>query len=232
MRTNRKPTQQLPTRWLVAIVAVLLVYGLSQPVLNSRLGWSLPSLAGLLDAARGVDSGVGDGGAEAGRGVEATEDASDMRGGPNNNDAGSVDDGAAADGELLYGLLKSEADDEQVFVSPTGLRYEPGSQEGHRLKHLERHLQDQPTRPGKHGVFSAEMPQVLLWIDDAFARAQTRQRGVRKRVEGKRVIYEVPFTEVLGYVGGRDGKRDDHPACKRMRLIVDDGDVFITAFPI
>ena len=131
-------------------------------------------------------------------------------------------------GDLLYGLLKDTG--REVYVSPAGLRYTRGSEEGHRLKHLEKHLKDIPDRPGKHGVFDGDMAQVLRWIDDAFTRGKQGAKGVRKRDEDGRTIYEVPFTKTIGFIGGRDGKRDNNPDAKRLRLVVD-GDQVITAFP-
>jgi hypothetical protein len=133
-----------------------------------------------------------------------------------------------AAGELLYGLLKDTG--REVYVSPAGLRYTRGSEEGHRLKHLEKHLKDIPDRPGKHGVFDGDMAQVLRWIDDAYTRGKQGAKGVRKQEEDGRTVYEVPFTKPIGYVGGRDGKRDNNPDAKRLRLVVD-GDQVITAFP-
>ncbi len=129
---------------------------------------------------------------------------------------------------LLYGLLKDTG--REVYVSPAGLRYTRGSEEGHRLKHIEKHLKDIPDRPGKHGVFDGDMAQVLRWIDEAFTRGKQGAKGVRKREEDGRTVYEVPFTKPIGYVGGRDGKRDRNPEAKRLRLVVD-GDQVITAFP-
>ena len=134
----------------------------------------------------------------------------------------------AADSNLLYGLLKDAG--REVYISPAGLRYTRGSEEGHRLMHLEKHLKDIPDRPGKHGVFDGDMAQVLRWIDDAFTRGKQGAKGVRKRDEDSRTVYEVPFTKRIGYVGGRDGKRDNNPDAKRLRLVVD-GDQVITAFP-
>lgn len=133
-----------------------------------------------------------------------------------------------ASSDLLYGVLKDTG--REVYVSPAGLRYTRGSEEGHRLKHLERHLKDIPDRPGKHGVFDGDMAQVLRWIDDAYTRGKQGAKGVRKRDEDRRTVYEVPFTKTIGYIGGRDGKRDNNPDAKRLRLVVD-GDQVITAFP-
>ena len=133
-----------------------------------------------------------------------------------------------ADANLLYGLLKDVG--REVYISPAGLRYTRGSEEGHRLKHIEKHLKDIPDRPGKHGVFDGDMAQVLRWIDDAFTRGKQGAKGVRKREEDGRTVYEVPFAKTIGYVGGRDGKRDNNPDAKRLRLVVE-GDQVITAFP-
>ncbi len=49
---NRKEAPQqllerLPKKWALAIVVALIGYVLLQPMLNSRFGWKLPSLAGL-----------------------------------------------------------------------------------------------------------------------------------------------------------------------------------------
>ncbi len=74
------------------------------------------------------------------------------------------------------------------------------------------------------------MQDALKCIDDAFARGKRGAKGVRKTQEENRTIYEVPFTQPIGYVGGRDGKRDGNPPAKRLRLVVE-GNKFITAFP-
>ena len=95
-------------------------------------------------------------------------------------------DQAAPDAELRYGLLKSIGDDR--YVSAGGLIYGPGSQEGHRLKHLERHLKDQPNRSGPHGVFYGDMPQVIRWLDDTYDRASSGAKGTSRKQDGRRVV--------------------------------------------
>ncbi len=131
-------------------------------------------------------------------------------------------------GKLLYGILKDTG--RENYISVKGLRYGPGSEEGHRLKHLERHLADIPSRPGKHGVFEGDMAQTLAWIDDAYDRAARGAKGIRKQQEGTRSVLEVPFDKQIGYIGGRDGARSNHPPSKRLRLVIE-GNRFITAFP-
>jgi len=135
---------------------------------------------------------------------------------------------SSSEGDLVYGRLREVSP--KRYISPAGLQYLPGSEEGHRLQHLQRHLEDMPDRPGKHGVFEGDMPQVLDWIDEAYTRGQRGGRGIRKMEEDGRTIYEVPFDKPIGYVGGRDGGHSFNPAAKRLRLVVD-GNKFITAFP-
>ncbi len=117
------------------------------------------------------------------------------------------------------------------FRSPAGLVYGPGSEEGHRLKHIEKHLKDQEDRPGSHGVFDGDMAAVVRWIDDAYQRAEKKAKGTTKRLEDERTVIEANFEKPIGYVGGRDGKRKGHPPAKRLRLVVDDRKNVITAFP-
>ena len=189
----------------------LLAYGLLQPTLNARMGWHLPSLAAVLGQTQS--------------GSPTVESSKNTPAKPVDGDIAS----ASPDG-LLYGLLRESRPHSQDFVSPAGLRYQKGSEEGHRLSHLERHLKDQPTRPGKHGVFFGEMPQVLRWIDEAYERGMRGGQGVSQRREDGRITYEVAFDLPIGFIGGRDGKRDGNPDARRLRLIVD-GNRFITAFP-
>ncbi len=288
MTRNAAPQQtlqQLPKKWAVAIVVALIAYVLVQPVANSRLGWSLPSLAGVLGMEKPTDKPAANKPVESKSSVSASSKAtkksesseSSESSGSQETDEASLsesksdsdsalptsDDKLAstpskptesqtpskkstgekqptskpaeskqtnpdASGDLLYGLLKNAG--REVYVSPAGLRYTRGSEEGHRLKHLEKHLSDIPDRPGKHGVFDGDMAQALRWIDDAYTRGKQGAKGVRKREEDGRTVYEVPFTKPIGYIGGRDGKRDKNPDAKRLRLVVD-GDQVITAFP-
>jgi hypothetical protein len=116
------------------------------------------------------------------------------------------------------------------FLSPEGLVYTPGSEEGHRLRHIEKHLQDEPGRPGRHGVFSGSLEDVLRRIDQAYRMGREKNPNVRIRDEDGRKVYEATFEKTIGYIGGRDGKRSGNPATKRMRMVLD-GQRVITAFP-
>ncbi len=224
---NRKPAaadllRRIPTKWAVGIIAILIGYTLLQPMLNQRLGWSLPSTASLL----GQDSpSAAPGETDLSPGNSQSTESGAGRGGTL---AAEQDSQSASDQQLRYGLLRDVGD--QDFVSPGGLIYGRGSREGHRLKHLERHLEDQPQRPGKHGVFYRDMPQVLRWLDDTFTRAEAGASGTSRRSDDGRTVMEASFDKPVGYVGGRDGGRSGNPDARQIRLVVE-GKRVITAFP-
>lgn len=121
--------------------------------------------------------------------------------------------------------------DPQTFRSPEGLVYGRGSEHGHRLKHLMAHAQDQPDRPGSHGVFDAtEAINVLKLIDEGYRLAKSGKQTRTRREEG-RTIYVVAMGRRIGYVGGESGARRGHPTATSLQLILD-GDRFVTAYPI
>lgn len=117
------------------------------------------------------------------------------------------------------------------YESPAGLIYAPGSEEGHRLKHIERHLSDQPNRPGSHGVFDGDMQAFLAAIDDGYKRARGHAKGTKQREEEGMTVFEAPFDKPIGYLGGSEGARKGKPKLKRLRIVVRDKNL-ITAFPI
>ncbi|MFO0942848.1 MAG: hypothetical protein U0930_19090 [Pirellulales bacterium] len=140
------------------------------------------------------------------------------------------DKNSSEDSKLLYGFLRDLGRED--YVSPAGLHYTRGSEQGHRLKHIERHLEDDADRPGAHGVFDGDMAQVVRWIDDAYTRAKQGSKGTSKE-EGdlNRTIYEASFSKSIGYIGGREGNKQKLPSAKRLRLVVDERDRVVTAFP-
>jgi len=134
----------------------------------------------------------------------------------------------AADAALLYGILSDQGNDR--FLSPAGLMYGPGSQEGHRLKHVERHTVDDPGRPGSHGVFDGGMAGALATIDKAYRRAKTGSQVSKQEADG-RIIFTVDMGSRVGYVGGSDGRRRKNPLARRVRLVLERNRV-ITAYPM
>jgi hypothetical protein len=131
--------------------------------------------------------------------------------------------------DFKYRILKPVGRDR--YESPAGLIYAPGSEEGHRLAHIARHLEDQPERPGSHGVFDGDMAAFLVAIDDAYKRARGHAKGTKSRLEDGMTVYEAPFDQAIGYLGGTEGARKKNPKLKKLRLVLRDRNL-ITAFPI
>lgn len=201
----------------IAVVLLVGLYAFAQPHLNDRFGWQLP---GLNQQAEQDASPV------------PTRPAQSPEQTPDRSDSGSADatdqDGRNSNAGLRYGLLREVRPNE--FVSPEGLRYVPGSAEGHRLEHLRRHTEDMPSRPGKHGVFDGGMEGALVTIDNAYGLAKKKQRST-KQTDRDRTIYTVDMERRVGYVGGREGKRQNHPVARRVKLVLEDT-IVITAYPL
>jgi hypothetical protein len=116
------------------------------------------------------------------------------------------------------------------YRSPAGLVYAPGSEHGHRLLHIQRHLVDEPSRPGPHGVFNGSMEDVVQLIDRTYEAAQRGDTQVKVTSQGRRDTYEADVGEVIGFVGGQRGEQRGHPKTRRVRVVLDGRNV-ITAFP-
>ena len=138
------------------------------------------------------------------------------------------DNSSDDDSEPLYGFLTEVG--RNRYESPAGLFYGPGSEEGHRLKHIARHLVDQPDRPGSHGVFKGGMKAFLVAIDDAYTRAKKGAKGTTKKEDDGSMVYEVTFEKAIGFIGGESGGRKKNPPTKKIRLVVR-GNNLTTAFP-
>lgn len=118
-----------------------------------------------------------------------------------------------------------------VFQSTAGLTYRRGSQEGHRIKHILRHHEDDRDRP-VHGVFDGDRNEVFAVIDEAYL--YTFDHGpprVKTEDDDGRTIYIVDLGRRIGYVGGEKGQRNNHPAANHLQLILDGTNV-ITAYPV
>jgi hypothetical protein len=205
----------LPARWALAILAVLILYALLQPRVNGWWGWNLPSIPAML-------------GQESTSPIRPSKEIA--KSGPKKTGTETTKAKPASPKPgLKFGLL--EPRDRDRFESPAGLIYAPGSEEGHRLRHLERHLVDDPQRPGPHGVFDGDMKEFLTAIDDTYRRARGHAKGTKQRSEDAETVYEAPFEKPIGYLGGALGKERGHPKLKRMRIVLRDKNV-ITAFPV
>ncbi|MEZ6074538.1 MAG: hypothetical protein R3C56_02355 [Pirellulaceae bacterium] len=108
--------------------------------------------------------------------------------------------------------------------------YTRGSAEGHRLKHLERPASRRPGSAWQTRRFQWRYATSPAWLDEAYTLAKRGGNGTKKNEEDGRTVYEVGFPEPVGYIGGREGRRDNHPDARHIRLVVD-GNKVITAFP-
>jgi len=223
------------------IAVLLALYAFSQPILNERFGWQLPELAQAAqqDATTPAPpprADASEDGLPPPPAATASPDAPAKRipagplakigqSTPQSADVGTATD---ADDELLYGILVDQGGER--YVSPAGLLYTPGSQEGHRLRHLERHVVDDPDRPGSHGVFDGGMAGALRTIDRAYTKAKTGVQTSTTQEDG-RTIHTVDLAARVGYVGGSEGRRRKNPMARRVRLVLERNRV-ITAFPM
>ena len=245
--------RMIPTKWAVIIVVALIGYVLLQPQLNKWFGLSLPSVASLVGDEKqssqkkqekpNSNEKTSTTKADSNASKAATEEKSDKDDSVNKAPTSQprvsqpqvsqpqVSDptiGAERDSEKVHGFLTEIG--RNRFESPAGLVYGPGSEEGHRLKHIERHLEDQPKRPGSHGVFEGDMHAFLVAIDDAYSRAKSGDKGTKKIQDEGSTIYEASFKKPIGFLGGQEGGRKRKPPLKQLRIVVR-GNSLITAFP-
>jgi len=213
-RSTRKPS----LGWL-AILLLLALYFVVRPMLTEPASDQPPSPAPARDTV--VDSPE-DGGSEIGPAEFAEEDEKP----PAADVASAVSDEIAEERRL--GQLTDVGND--VLLSTAGLRYTPGSQEGHRLEHVLRHDNDQPSRPGLHGVFDGDKDDLLAVLDEAYLLVKQRSPRVQSRREQDRMVYEVDMRRRIGFVGGQEGRRKGNPPATHVRLVLED-DRVITVFP-
>ena len=244
-----RPFRSRP-RWSwgsIAILALIVLYWFVQPVLNARYGWNLPQLqsgnqetsapsqppsAPRKTPKQAPEQAPTQAPREAPRtpAPSATDNpgTSTEKGRSRNTGDAAAEDPQRKD-RPRDDFLRATGGDR--FLSPAGLIYGPGSQEGHRLKHLQRHLADIPDRPGSHGVFDGQLDDALRWIDNAYERSQRGGSEVSVDREEGRTVYTVNLGERIGYIGGAEGKRRGNPPARRLRLVLE-GNRLITAFPL
>jgi hypothetical protein len=232
----------LPAKWLIGLLVAVVLYFFLQPRLNQWFGWNLPSIAAMAGnetpaknaklpnntnsapSKKATDTKAPDP-----KPVESKKTDSKTTEPKPTPSSRSAPGTKQAEEDYKFRILKSVGRDR--YESPAGLIYAPGSEEGHRLAHIARHLEDQPDRPGSHGVFDGDMASFLVAIDDAYKRARGHAKGTKSRVEDGMTIFEAPFDQAIGYLGGSEGARRKNPKLKKMRLVVRDRNL-ITAFPI
>lgn len=239
----------IPAKWLVGMLVALVLYFFLQPKLNAWFGWNLPSIAAMAGnetpAKPAYPKSASPKAAQpkaAQPKVAQPELASTQATEPKPAQPKTASTKPPGEPTKSPATAKTEQQDDSKYrilkplgrdryESPAGLIYAPGSEEGHRLSHIARHLEDQPDRPGSHGVFDGDMAAFLVAIDDAYKRARGHAKGTKSRLEDGMTVYEAPFDQTIGYLGGTEGARKKNPKLKKLRLVLRDRNL-ITAFPI
>lgn len=152
---------------------------------------------------------------------------SDPRRDPQAKSSSETRTGSRPAQEPLGKLTKVSGD---TYRTTAGLVYTRGSADGHRLKHVARHFEDNRSKP-VHGVFSGSERENFAAIDEAYLIATTEPRRANKETDRGRTIYKVDLRRKVGYVGGQSGQRKGNPACTGVQLVLEDERV-ITAYPI
>jgi len=235
----------IPPKWALGIIAVLIGYWLLQPLANRSFGWTLPSLVQVVNN----DYSVSEKKEPTKPKVNSEENQStkarvtdsvsvtpkvnvpktpSAAPSPSSRVQSAEQNNQGTEQGPTYGYLKSIGRDR--YESPEGLIYAPGSEEGHRLKHVERHTKDIPDRPGSHGVFEGNMATFLVTIDKGYRMVREKAKGTKTRDEDGLSVLEVTFDKKIGFVGGSDGRRKGTPSTKRLRIVLN-GERVITAFP-
>ena len=235
--------RMLPTKWAVIIVVAIIGYVLLQPQVNKWFGWSLPSVASLVgDEKKSTTKNQEKPSSnEKTRSAKADPKPSKAASGDDSRNGDSASKSTTSQPRVSDQIVAAERDLGKVhgylteigrnrFESPAGLVYGPGAEEGHRLKHIEKHLEDQPKRPGSHGVFEGDMHAFLIAIDDAYSRAKSGAKGTKTTEDQGSTVYEASFKKPIGFLGGQEGGRKHNPPLKQLRVVVR-GNSVITAFP-
>lgn len=214
--SNPTPSNQwLTNKRLICfgLIAAATIYVLLQPRLEQWTGMDLPDIVQRDEPNKANQDNVKDGG-------EFRIDS----GGLEKDDKVNSNDGGKSF------RLKSVGRDS--FESPEGLLYTPSKRE-HRIEHVMLHAKDDPKRNGAHGVFDGNtQDEVLAVLDEAYKLIKSKDRSVRKQGpdEFDRFEYTIDMSNRIGYVGGEQGGKRNHPATKRLKLVLD-GNRVITAYP-
>ena len=127
-------------------------------------------------------------------------------------------------------LGKLKEIEDNVFKSTAGLLYVPGGAEGHRLKHVMQHAKDNPSKE-VHGVFDGDRDEILAVIDEAFMKAKKGGSDVRSEKQNGRRVFTVNLRRRVGQVGGAQGERQGHPDCRFIRIVLENENEVISAYP-
>lgn len=125
-----------------------------------------------------------------------------------------------------------EERDEDRYVSPAGLVYGDDLAHGNRATHVLAHFEDSAEK-STQGVFTISRDEVFLLIDKVWTDHASDLDGYRADDQGTRQVYDFPVGDVVGdvsgYVGGQAGTEAE---VSTLRVVIQDGEELITAFPV
>lgn len=198
------PAESRTPRWRHPLLFVI-VAGVTALLARTSLEWLPPDAqSAILAATSPTDDPTG----QAGKSVSSEKRAAGQQGQP--------------------GQLRDIGND--ILESPAGLRYLPGSADGHRLKHVLKHAADEPAKK-IHGVFDGDRQTILTVIDDAWRKSAKGGRDVQRESQNDREVVTVNLRRRIGYVGGQEGRRKQYPECRYLRLVLENKREVITAYP-
>ncbi|QHT55157.1 hypothetical protein GXP71_02995 [Cellulomonas sp. H30R-01] len=115
-----------------------------------------------------------------------------------------------------------------TYRSPAGLIFgpDPDTRFDSRVDHVLNHAADAPTRPGAHGVFTADP---LRTTDEAWGAVLRGDAVVQ--VQGRRRVFYVNMHRDVGFVGGQSGVASGNPSVSYIKLVTV-GDHVISAYPV
>ncbi|MEZ6095117.1 MAG: hypothetical protein R3C03_12955 [Pirellulaceae bacterium] len=210
---------------LIVIIVLILAYHFGRPSLEQMLGMKLPALTG--DNSAEVASEK-DGGGDSS--TNSSMDSAKSSSTPNMSS--KPNDSSESKSKSASSKFELTPAGGQRLRSPAGLIYDMGPGGEHRVDHVMAHATDNPQRP-VHSVFNGDRNEILAMIDEAYTMIKNGDRNVKKQKSDDykdRFEYTIKMNKDVGYKGGRNGKRDNYPKLRSLRLILEN-DRVITAYP-
>ena len=233
---NGQPINKRKIFWVATIIAVAAIYQISHPFLERQFNVDLPSLVDQNNSST-ID------------GPKREWKESDWQ-------IPEVDDQQPLIGEASSGKLPTrqvaeaatqdsktdQQSKEESYLKPTGKKNRLRSPAGlvygehrgeHRVDHVMRHVRDDPSRP-VHSVFDGDRESILRMIDEAYRLIQSKSNRVKKTADKKlnfRAKYTVDMQRKIGYLGGKQGQRQNYPERRKLSLVLDNEKFMVTAYP-
>ena len=228
---NNQPHRPINGRkvfWACVLVAVL-AYAYGEPYLENWLGIELPSIRENSRQAAVVEN-------------ENLESTSTPVGSSANVAETVQENGTAVKEPPKKETVASSSKPAKPYLTPTGRKNRLRSPAGlvygeskgeHRVDHVMLHAEDNKNRP-VHSVFNGSKTEILKLIDEAYQQIKSKSDRVKSTPDERlhfRVKYTVDMKRKIGYLGGRDGRRQNYPPRSKLTLVLDNDKFVVTAYP-